>query len=478
MRKRQFLFRLFYSTSFSILLVIEILLLLISPGDFIYQSFAAGRRLSIIAVAIVYVAVLLISAFIIATRFYTAHTQLTAIPKSHVPIRKDDLSKSLRKLIDSELSRSASIAYHAHPRSTDEEEIQALVQEHSSSKTRMIGWPLDHMKSWLEIRHPGWSSPCAIDLTELQFEPVLLEFPHLLEAKAVSLVSPENVTTNSWAIELLQRCVSMSLRDYFGRLEELRMLDVTSLISEFIKDYERSRFSSIPISEKDFRRMLESFTAIIQGLRPPSDEALDNFVSDLNSSNKVYSHPDIRSRSSKPSPNKVSMSKKIIPKIVTNKKRSESGHNNNIPDLSIPLTRSLRSFPAAQARIYQASLSSGHAGDQSSDSSDSENDYSAHTGHTRSRMHSQAVSQARSVPAETEQERISKSIDFEPISNPHNDVDDDLGSVIRRTVTGRTDETDGSDGSRKSLSSVIWRQDQGESTLSLPMVNNLDDHVV
>ena len=472
MRKRQFLFRLFYSTSFSILLIIEIILLLISPGDIIYQSFAAGRRLSIIAVAIVYVAVLLISAFIIATRFYTAHTQLTAIPKSHVPIRKDDLSKSLQKLVDSELSRSASIAYHAHPRSIGEEEIQVLAQEHSSSKTRTIPWPLDHMKSWIEIRHPGWSSPCATDLTDLQFEPVLLEFPHLLEAKAVSLVSPENATPDPWVVELLQRPVSMSLRDYFEKLEELQMLDITNATSDFIKDYERSRFSSLPISETDFWRMLESFTAIVQNLRPPSDEALDNFLTDFNGSNKAFSHPSMRSRSSKSSPDRISKPKKII----TNKKRSGDDHNNNTTDLSAPLMRSSRSLLAAETHVYQASLSSGHAGDRSSDSSDSENDYSIHTAHTRPRMHSQAVIQARSVPAETEPEGTSEPIDSQPISDPQEDIDNDFGSVIRRAVTGRTDETDGSDMSRKSLSSVIWRQDQGEPTLPLPMVNNLDDH--
>ena len=268
MRARQVLFRLFYNTTFTVLVFIEVVLLLISPGDIVYQAYQQNRAWDIIIIAGAYALTLVIALFIIATRLYTTRKELLAIPKSYVPIRDGDLPRSVRKLVKEGLARSVSIAYNAHPREVRQEEIQTLEQEN-----RDMG-SLAHMKSWLQIEHPGWSSPCSSDMPNLQYEHVLLEFPNLIEAKAVSLAPPDTnfkpetpehpevIPPDPLVLSIVQRPASMPIRDYISRLSSLLMLDTaqTTTTTRFIHLYEQSRFSKQPIYEHTFRTILADFT--------------------------------------------------------------------------------------------------------------------------------------------------------------------------------------------------------------------------
>lgn len=483
MRKRQFLFRLFYSTSFTILLIIEVLLLLISPGDIIYQSFATNSRLNIIAVAIVYVAVLLVSAFIIATRFYTAHTQLTAIPRSHIPIGKGDLSKSLKKLIAKEFGRSAAITYHAHPREVGSDDFDALTKETVLAKSKMVTWSIDHMKSWKDIEHPGWSSPCALDLPNLQFDPIILEFPHLIEAKAVSLAPSDPLTTGSIpgsttdliadprAIDLLQRPASMSLRQYINRLQELEMLDIDSFIGEFLNAYESARFSNVQLSNSEFCFMLDDFTRIMQELESPSELALKTFETQSPSLSQASSWSVLRPRDPRNSTERSIGQRMMIPTMQDRDHAQPDGSENQ----PTPISRSLTPFLTPRPYMYPASLSSGHAADRSSDSLESENDHPIRISNTKRIQQTRTIIPPPSASTAHPMQGMSKLVDSELSGRHTDDVSDESANITRRLSSSRTNrsiQSHDSDQSYVTDRSVIHRWDEGGSVLPLPKVGS------
>ncbi|MCJ1331407.1 hypothetical protein MMC10_008097 [Thelotrema lepadinum] len=440
MRARQVLFRLFYNTTFTVLLFIEVVLLLISPGDIIYQSYQQDRAWDIIIIAGVYALTLVIALFIIATRLYTARKELLAVPRSHVPIRDGDLPRSVRKLVKEGLARSVSIAYNAHPREVRQEEIQTLEQEN-----RDIG-SLAHMKSWLQIEHPGWSSLCSSDMPNLQYEPVLLEFPNLIEAKAVSLAPPDPlfkletsdstdaVPPDPLIVSILQRPPSMPIRDYISRLSSLHMLDTTPTTTRFIHLYEQSRFSKQPIYESTFRTLLADFTEIMHSLRPSPSKILATHVPEGHPSRLPTPTPSPPGPPSRPSASTPSLTPSLPhshsqlrtsprppllqkphsqpPQTHTqtpiHKNVSPSPHRPSLAprsgtstphSKSQPHTPFLTPRPVHTPKQYVGSLSSGHAGDRSSDSSgnesggggggggssgnESDSERSAHTAFTR-----------------------------------------------------------------------------------------------
>lgn len=482
MRKRQFLFRLFYSTSFTILLIIEILLLLISPGDIIYQSFAASRRLNIIAIAIVYVAVLLVSAFIIATRFYTAHTQLTAIPRSYIPIGKGDLSKSLRNLIATEFARSTAIAYHAHPREVGPDDIDALSKRTTLAESGTITWSLDHMKSWKEIQHPGWSSPCVRDLPGLQFDPIILEFPHLIEAKAISLAPSDPLTTQSIpgsttdlvidlrVIDLLQRPASMSLRQYINRLQELEMLVTDSFVGDFLTAYEFIRFSDVQLSDPEFRSLLNDFTTIMQELELPSELALKNFGIQSPSLSQASSRSVLRPGHTRNLTGQYSTRQAVSPTIQDSDLTQNNGTENE-PTLD---DRSLTPFFTPVPYPYPASSSSGHAGDQSSDSSEYEDDQSIRTPNTRHAQQIRNRTPSLSGLSGTPVRNFSRNDDVDLSGSHAHDAPEENASILQRPTSSRTNQSVQSHGSRISYmtdGSVIHHRTEGGSVLPLPMVD-------
>ncbi|KAL9121357.1 MAG: hypothetical protein Q9187_002083 [Circinaria calcarea] len=286
-------FKLFYSSTFSILSLILIALLLIPPGDAILQAYRNDQLYNVFVIAGVYLLTFIIAILIYSTRFYTNRTNLVSIPKSWIPIDTGDVSKSVRRMILEGLARSARIAYEAHPRDLRQDSAFTVSPETKrakrGSKTSPRPMTAEYeteakvIPPWGIISHPGWSSPSSPDLPNLQYEPVILELPHLIEAKAVSLAPSEPshppATDNSHvqetqpplpdalAVELLQRPAMMGLRDYFTHLFSIGVIDPPSLGMEFLQLYEKARFSGQALDEHEFRQLMNVFAEILRGMK-------------------------------------------------------------------------------------------------------------------------------------------------------------------------------------------------------------------
>ncbi|KAI9877167.1 MAG: hypothetical protein M1830_004649 [Pleopsidium flavum] len=290
------LFRIFYSTTFTILTLVLLVLLLITPGDTIYQAYKNRQYYYISVIGGTYLLTLIFAILIYASRLYTNRSVLAGIPKTWIPVEKSDVGKSVRRIIVEGLARSAMIAYDARPRNTREEKATqtpdgtALNSEgripksegHHPRHDGAPSHPLPRQPSWGPISHPGWSSPSSHDLPNLHYESVILELPHLIEAKAVSLAPPDpefvpKTTSNdaqpaaivpdARVVEFLQRPATMGLRDYISYLTPLNLINPPNLGAEFLALYEQARFSGYALTEGEFRTLMGTFAEILRGMK-------------------------------------------------------------------------------------------------------------------------------------------------------------------------------------------------------------------
>ena len=278
-------FRIFYSTTFTILTLITIVLLIITPGDAIYQAHQNRQSYNIFAIGGVYFLTLVFIILLYASRLYTNRSALASIPKAWIPIEKGDVSKSVQRMVNQSLKRSAEIAYEARPRDLKADVVTSgnrngLAQASADSTQ---GTQRREVRIWGNISHPGWTSSSSPDLPNLHFEPVILELPHLIEAKAVSLapadpfyeldLDPQDPSASqaplpdALAVELLQRPAMMGLRDYFTHLTSIGMINPPSLGSDFLALYENARFSGHGLDERAFRALMHIFAEILRGMK-------------------------------------------------------------------------------------------------------------------------------------------------------------------------------------------------------------------
>lgn len=287
-------FRIFYSTTFTILTLLLACLLLITPSEQVWRSFRNKQIFNIFFITGSHLLTLIVAIFIYAGRLFANRKALAAIPKSWSPIEKADVEKPVRRIVGENLKRSALIAFEAHPRNLQDDatpkarggaahgEIPdgdaAQLQAHSG-KTDDSPLPI-----WGKISHPGWSSPSSPDIPNLHYASVIIELPHLIEAKAVSLAphdplfptpssSPapnqstyETPLPDGLAVELLQRPATMGLRDYITHLTTLDMIHPPQLGGDFLELYEKARFSGNSLEESDFRGLLHIFAEILRGM--------------------------------------------------------------------------------------------------------------------------------------------------------------------------------------------------------------------
>ncbi|KAL8933378.1 MAG: hypothetical protein Q9211_005814 [Gyalolechia sp. 1 TL-2023] len=296
-------FRIFYSTTFTVLGLILGLLLLITPGNLIYEAFRKRQIYSIFIVAGVHVLTFIVAVLLYASRLYANRRALLHIPRHWSPLEKNDVEKKVRKLVAAKLEESAAIAYRARPRDVGKDRPNAAEAQTQQDNVQVIRpnapdhrRPPDTVPSWGIIDHPGWSSPLSPDLPNLQFDPIIHELPNLIEAKAVSLapadplydpdtsfVDPsEPPVPDAPIVELLQRPATMGLRDYFSRLTALGMIEQPEPSSSFLVLYEQARFSGDQLAERDFRHLMGMFADILRGMK-----ALDTeFVAQLRADNE------------------------------------------------------------------------------------------------------------------------------------------------------------------------------------------------
>jgi hypothetical protein len=227
---------------------------------------------------------------------------LSAIPKTWIPVEKGDVNKKVRKMIVASLSRSAAIAWDSRPRipqyprtivnepNTRDPVVRPVHmhgdQSEQERKEDTITIPPD-LPVWGEISHNGWSSPLSSDLPNLQYTMVILELPHLIEARAVSLAPPDADSTfepplpDIRAVDILQRPVAVGLRDYLGHLASIGVVTSRSDALDFLSAYEFARFSSHPLSDSQFRDLMKHFAEVLRGMVPLGPDVLASL--DINS---------------------------------------------------------------------------------------------------------------------------------------------------------------------------------------------------
>ena len=286
-------FRIFYSTTFTILTLLLTGLLLVTPSEQVWRSFRNKQIFNIFFIIGSHLLTLAVAIFIYAGRLFANRKALAAIPKSWSPIEKGDVEKPVRRIVNEHLKRSVLIAFEAHPRNLQDDATPtargAAHGEIPASDAAQLNVQDDltddsPLPIWGKISHPGWSSPSSPDLPNLHYTPVIIELPHLIEAKAVSLAphdpslpTPpsssgpslsihEPSLPDTLAVELLQRPATMGLRDYITHLSSLDMIHPPELGDEFLNLYEKARFSGSPLAESDFRRLMHVFAEILRGM--------------------------------------------------------------------------------------------------------------------------------------------------------------------------------------------------------------------
>ncbi|CAL5874717.1 uncharacterized protein PFLUO_LOCUS9018 [Penicillium psychrofluorescens] len=271
------------SSAFIFIAVIVFCLILLTPADAIYQCYVTQRLTDIFFITGAYVITFALALLIYATRIYTNRNTLTGIPRAWIPVEKEDVSKSVRRLVMEGLARSSVISYQARPRDTSSDE-----NGFPNYKTLIID---SNRPPWGAIEHPGWSSPASPDLPDLPYNTVIRELPNLIEAKAVSLAPADTVYPDSElfdpsssignqsvpdtrVVEALQRPASLGLREYIRRLTALQIIQ-PDLGAEFLSLYERARFSSRDVHESEFRDLMHTFAELLRGMTPLEPPVLD-----------------------------------------------------------------------------------------------------------------------------------------------------------------------------------------------------------
>ncbi|KAL8685519.1 MAG: hypothetical protein Q9218_007713 [Villophora microphyllina] len=292
-------FRIFYSTTFTVLSLVLAILLLITPANLVYEAIRQKEIYNIFIVAGAHVLTLVVVVLLYASRLYNNRRNLLHIPSDWSPTENGAVERKVRKLIAEKLEWSAVIAHRCTPRDLGKEEDNAR-----SSTLPQFNEPnlllSDHQAreevtpSWGTISHPGWSSPSSTDLPNINFESIIQELPNLIEAKAVSLapvdplyippsplpnplpLSSDPLPNNPESeppppdpllVTLLQRPTTMGLRDYIAHLTTLGMLDRPDLTHHFLALYEKARFSGEPIGDAEFRHLMAMFADILRSMK-------------------------------------------------------------------------------------------------------------------------------------------------------------------------------------------------------------------
>ena len=290
------LFRIWYSTTYTVLFGLLLLLLAVSPADTIYQSIRGSKNRTsalqkLFVIGGVYVLTLLIVLLVYSTRLYTNRTVLASIPKPYVPVEQGEVGRGVRRMVVKMLRRSAVVAWDCRPRDLRGEVRVGEDGEASTTGERPHGKRKGsaHLATiipislkappWGHIAHPGWASPASTDLPNLQYNNVVAELPNLIEAKAVSLAPPDPavedhahtaqntpILPDAQIVALLQRPRATGLRDYLARLSSFGLLNPPSLGPRFLALYEYARFSTSPLTEEEFRATMAVFADILNGM--------------------------------------------------------------------------------------------------------------------------------------------------------------------------------------------------------------------
>ena len=293
---RSILFRIFYSTTFTTLFLVLIVITGISPADKIYESYKRSRLVDIFLDTGAYVIAAFLALFLYASRLFTNRSILRDIPKNFMPIARTEVPRrAIHRLIEECMASSAVIAYHAKPRARRiEVEVpnagkRILVLTKQAKEHHHEHHLTDHEKEllaprWGEVKHPGWHNPAAKEMTGLEYTSVLNELIDLVEAKAVSLAPSDPLMTphedgtavpDPRALEYLTRPFTAGMRQYLAELMELGIVPDTDVTHLFIIYYERARFGPSPLSEPEFESLMRLFAELLRSMKAPDARLFD-----------------------------------------------------------------------------------------------------------------------------------------------------------------------------------------------------------
>lgn len=303
-RTRDLLFRIFYSTSFTIVFLVLIAMICIAPADKLYESYKRRRIVDIIIIAAAWVLTGLVAAFLYGTRLYTNRAIIRDIPKTFLPIEREDLpGRNAHRAIQETFARSAVIAYQAKPRAKRiEVELEGAGERMLAVSKQMKMHHHQHnftlreqallAPKWDVVAHPGWQSPASTEMPGLEYHKVADELIDLVEAKAVSLAprdplatptaesddedgNPLPRTPDPRFVELLARPAGIGMRGYLAQLAELGVLPDSDLTDDFLSAYEHSRYSGKPLSEHEFQNLMRLFAELLRCMQPMEADLLD-----------------------------------------------------------------------------------------------------------------------------------------------------------------------------------------------------------
>lgn len=287
-------FRIWYSTTYTVIFGFLLVLLAVTPVDTIYQSIKSSELQKVFVIGGVYVLTVLIVLLIYSTRLYTNRSVLQGIPKPYVPIEDGEVGKMVRRMIVKKLRWSAVVAWDSMPRDArselgDEDKLdipRAHKRRHALPATIIPINP--DAPPWGVVSHPGWASPSSPDLPNLQYTNVVNELPNLIEAKAVSLAPPDPaledralrvqdtpILPDAQIVALLQRPRTMGLREYLAKLSSFGLLNPPALGPKFLELYEFARFSTRCLSEAEFRNIMAVFAEILNGMSELDPAVID-----------------------------------------------------------------------------------------------------------------------------------------------------------------------------------------------------------
>ncbi|EME45197.1 hypothetical protein DOTSEDRAFT_87613 [Dothistroma septosporum NZE10] len=280
-------FRVFYSLTYTVLYFLTLVFLGITPVSMSYASIEQNAIQYSVMLGSTYLLTLIIAIFIYSSRLYTNRSSLSAVGKAYVAIEDGEVTKAVRKMIVKQLHRSAIVAWESRPRDLYGEIIVAeqdgILPPESASidkNDHLVGTEIrvDPQKPpWGDVQHPGWSSPSHSDNNKtphVQFDTVIAEMPHLVEARAVSMAPPDPLLTpvegqtqaaDPLVVDALKRSPNMPMREYLTQLSFLGLITPKEGAS-FLSQYEKARFSGKAIPVEQFDSLLAAFAAVLSGM--------------------------------------------------------------------------------------------------------------------------------------------------------------------------------------------------------------------
>lgn len=282
------IFRVFYSLTYTLLYLLTLLILAITPISMIYSSIDQSALQYTFMIGGAYLLIAVVAIFLYSSRLYTNRSILSAVGKAYVPVEDGEVGRAVRKMIVKQLGRSAIVAWEGRPRDLYGEILLAGQEgilpndfEKVSINEYTVGSEIavdPASPPWGDVQHAGWSSPSHREDNknpDVQFADVIAELPNLIEARAVSRAPPDPTMTpvqgqpslaDPAIVDLLTRPSNMALRDYLTQLGYLGLIQPPEIGQSFVAQYERARFSGRPVSTTDFKSLMETFAVLLAGM--------------------------------------------------------------------------------------------------------------------------------------------------------------------------------------------------------------------